>query len=67
MKKRDANHWEKGDHSVYGHIHQQDENTEKRKFPWKAYSTMSTNKTENRIGLTMEDLASNIIPIEEMM
>ena len=31
MKKRDANHWEKGDHSgarldlctVYGHIHQQ--------------------------------------------
>lgn len=46
-----------------------DENTKKRKFPWKAsYSgTMSTKETEKRIGITMEDLASNIIPIEEMM
>jgi len=45
-----------------------DENTKKRKFPWKAsYSTMSTIETEKRIGVTMEDLASNIIPIEEMM
>jgi len=45
-----------------------DENTKKRKFPWKAsYSTLSTNETEERIDITMEDLASNIIPIEEMM
>jgi len=45
-----------------------DENTKKRKFAWEAsYSTMTISETEERIGITMEDLASNIIPIAEMM
>ena len=42
--------------------------TKKRKFPWqKAYSKMSRQEIEERIGMTMRRLASTAITVEEML
>lgn len=42
--------------------------TKKRKFPrQKAYSNMSQRDIEERIGMTMGDLASTAITVEEML
>ncbi|KAF8423502.1 hypothetical protein BGX38DRAFT_1265941 [Terfezia claveryi] len=42
--------------------------TKKRKFPWqKAYSKISRQEIEERIGMTMRRLASTAITVEEML
>lgn len=47
----------------------EDEQThKKRKFPWnKSYSTMTLIEVEKRIGITMRDLHSTAVSVEEML
>lgn len=46
----------------------EDTNAKKRKFPWKnSYTSMTQQGVEKRIGIRMDDLASAVVPIEEML
>ena len=45
-----------------------DTNAKKRKFPWNvSYSSMIQQGVEKRLGIRMEDLASAVVSIEEML